>query len=80
MGCKNKKKEASSFLNTLTTFEFLIAIINLYHLHHLLLSVTQKLQGRTADIVYAYNNMQEAVDNLYYIRQNVDKEADIIYQ
>ena len=35
---------------------------------------------RTADTVYAYNNMQEAVDNLNYIWENVDKEADVIYQ
>ena len=77
------KKEASSFLNALTTFKFLIGIITLYHLLHPLSSVTQKLQGFTADIVYAYNNMQEAVDNLNYIRKNIVelyKEADAIYQ
>ena len=77
------KKEASSFLNALTTFKFLIGIITLYNLLHPLSSVTQKLQGFTADIVYAYNNMQEAVDNLNYIRKNIVelyKEADAIYQ
>ena len=74
------KKEASSFLNALTTFEFLIGIISSYRLLHPLSSVTQKLQRRTADIVYAYNNMQEAVENLNYIREDVDKEADVIYQ
>ena len=73
------KKAASSFLNALTTFEFLIGIISLYRLLNPLSSVTQKLQRRTADIVYAYNNMQEAVDNLNYIRKNVDKEADVFY-
>ena len=73
------KTEASSFFNAITTFEFLIGIISLYRLLHPLSSVTQKLQGRTADIVYALNNMQEAVDNLNYIQENVDKEA-VIYQ
>ena len=79
MGSKTKK-EASSFLNALTTFELLIRIISLYRLLHPLSSVTQKLQGRIADILYAYNNMQEVVDNLNYIWENVDKEADVIYQ
>ena len=32
------------------------------------------------DIVYAYNNIQEVIENLSYIRENVDKEADVIYQ
>ena len=77
------KKEASTSLNALTTLKFLIGIITLYRLLHPLSSVTQKLQGCTADIVYAYNNMQEAVDNLNYIRKYIVelyKEADAIYQ
>ena len=74
------KKEASSFLNALTTFEFLIGIISLYCLLHPLSPITQKLQGRTADIVYAHNDMQEVADKLNCIRENVDKETDVIYQ
>ena len=32
------------------------------------------------DIVYAYNNIQEVIENLVYIWENVEKGAKIIYQ
>ena len=62
-------------------FEFFIGIIALYSLLHPLSGITQKLQGRAIDVVYPYNNIQEFIKNLRYIRKAVEKAlmADNLY-
>ena len=79
MGCKNQKR---SILVLKSTYH-----IRIPNRDHKFVTFTPsivkchaKAAGAYSDIVYAYNNMQEAVDNLNYIRENVDKEADVIYQ
>ena len=45
------KVEATQFLNSLTKFEFAIGMIVLYRLLHPVSGITQKLQGRTIDVL-----------------------------
>ncbi|XP_065667950.1 52 kDa repressor of the inhibitor of the protein kinase-like [Hydra vulgaris] len=66
------------FRNALTKFESITGIITLYHLLHPLSYITERLQGRTTDIVYTYSNIQETIDDLNHLRKNVEKET--IYQ
>ena len=40
------KEEATSYLNSITKFEFLIGLVSLYRLLHPLVGITQSLQGR----------------------------------
>ncbi|XP_065658132.1 uncharacterized protein LOC136082646 [Hydra vulgaris] len=79
-----KKGVASYILNgslkAITThcsshFEFIIGIITLYRLLHPLSYITERLQGRTTNIVYAYSNIQETIDDLNHLRKNVEKET-----
>ena len=49
------KEDATSYLNVITKFEFLTGLVSLYRLLHLLVGITQNLQGRSIDIIKAYN-------------------------
>ena len=49
------KEDATSYLNVITKFEFLTSLVSLYQLLHPLVSITQNLQGRSIDIIKAYN-------------------------
>ena len=46
----NSKKEATAYVNALTSFEFIVGITSLYRLLNPVASITQKLEGRTIDI------------------------------
>ena len=47
------KREATSLLNAITSFEFIISLIGLYRLLHPLAGITKGLQGRGVDIIEA---------------------------
>ena len=51
------KEDATSYLNAITKFEFLIGLVSLYRLLHPLVGITQNLQGRSIDIIKAYNEV-----------------------
>ena len=57
----NSKKEATAYINTLTSFEFIVGIKSLYRLLHPVASITQKLLGRTIDIAKAYQEVQSCI-------------------
>ena len=47
------------FMKCLTKFDFVIGVVALYHLLHPLHGITVKLQGRTKDIVQAYEDVEK---------------------
>ena len=57
----NSKKEATAYINTLTSFEFIVGITSLYRLLHPGACITQKLQCRSVDIIKAYQEVQSCV-------------------
>ena len=72
------KVEATQFLNSLTKFEFVIGMIALYRLLHPVAGITQKLQGRTIDVIDAYQNINTCIEDIQLLRENVDQESDVI--
>ena len=51
------KREATSLLNAVTSFEFIISLIGLYRLLHPVASITNRLEGRGVDIIGAYGDV-----------------------
>ena len=67
------KVEATQFLNSLTKFEFVIGMITLYRLLHPVAGIMQKLQGRTIDVIDAYQNVNTCIEDIQLLRENVDQ-------
>ena len=74
------KKDATSFINSIANFEFIVGIICLYRLLHPLVPITQKLQGRVMDVVSAYNEVQSSISDMKHLRESVNEECSVIYQ
>ena len=55
------KWEATSLLNAVTSFEFIISLIGLYRLLHPLAGITNCLQGRVVDIIEAYDDVSSGI-------------------
>ena len=73
------KQEASSYLHALSNFNFIIGLISLYRLMHPFTGITKKLQGRSIDVVKAFNEVESVVNDLGAVRSNIDSEFDTIY-
>ena len=63
------KVEATQFLNSLTKFEFVIGMIALYRLLHPVVGITQMLQGRTVDVIDAYQNVNTCIEDIQLLRE-----------
>ena len=74
------KQDATSYLHAVTKFEFIIGLVSLYRLLHLLVGITQTLQGSSIDVVKAYNHVQSSIDDMKLLIENMDDEFKIIYQ
>ena len=74
------KEDTTSYLNTITKFEFLIGLVSLYRLLHVLVGITQNLQGRSIDIVKAYNKVEGCFQDMQHMRQTIDEEFHKIYK
>ena len=68
------KREA----NALTKFEFIVGIIVLYCLLHPVAGLSNKLQGRNIDIIEAYESINHCIEDMEYMRENIDNEFDQI--
>ena len=51
------KQDTTSYLHAVAKFEFIIGLVSLYRLLHLLVGITQTLQGSSIDVVKAYNHV-----------------------
>ena len=63
------KVEATQFLNSLTKFEFVIGMIALYRLLQPVAGTTQKLQGRTINVIDAYQNVNTCIEDIPLLRE-----------
>ena len=73
------KKEAFALLKAVTCFDYIIGVITLYHIMHRLKGITQKLQGRSIDIIAAYNDIEEVKGDYNDMRENIDTVFKRVY-
>ena len=64
------KKDATSYLNAITKFEFLIGLVG----------ITQNLQGRSIDLIKAYNEVEGCIQDMQHMKQTIDEEFYKIYK
>ena len=57
-----------------------MGIISLYRLLHPVAPITQKLQGRTVDVIAAFNGVKDCIEDMKTLRENVEGEFSIICQ
>ena len=76
----NSKKEATAYINALTSFEFIVGITSLYRLLHPVSSITQKLQGGTIDMVKAYQEVQSCILDMRVVQDKTEEEFFVIYR
>ena len=74
------KREATSQLNTVTSFEFIISLIGLYRILHPLAGTTNLLQGHVVDIIEAYDDVSSLIKDIKSARKNIDKEFSVIFE
>ena len=74
----NSKKEATAYINALTSFDFIVGITSLCRLLHPVASITQKLQGRTIDIVKAYQEVQSCILEMRMVQDKIEEEFLVI--
>ena len=74
------KREPTSLLNVVTSFEFIISPIRLCRLIHPLTGITNCLQGRSVDIIEAYDDVSSMTKDIKNTRKNIDKEFSVIFE
>ena len=73
------KRNANDFMHCLSRFDFIIGMVSLYFLLHPIHGTTQKLQGRSQDILQAYIDIDEVMSKLKSMRSGIDKLFSKIY-
>ena len=58
------KKDVTSSLNVITKFEFVIGLVLLYQLFQPFVGITQNLQGRSIDIIKAFNEVERCIQDM----------------
>ena len=76
----NSRKEATAYINVLTSFEFVVGITSFYRLLHPVASATQKLQDRTIDTVKTYQEVQSCILDMPVVRDKIQEELLVIYR
>ena len=76
----NSKKEATAYINALISFGLIVGITSSYRLQHPVTSITQKHQGRTIDIVKAYQEFQSCILYMRVVRDKIEEEILVIYR
>ena len=61
-------------------FKFLIGLVSLYRLLHPLVAITQNLQGRSVDIIKAYNRVESCIQDMQHMRQIIGEEFYKVYK
>ena len=63
----------------MTDFGFIVGMVTIYQFLHRLHGPTIKLQGRSMDIVQAYQQMDDLKKDYKNMRNNVDKDFKVVY-
>ena len=69
---RDDKTKAAEFMSCISRFEFIIRAVSLYSRLDPLHGLTQKLQGRSKDIVAAYQGVEEIIRQLKSMRENME--------
>ena len=75
----SSKKEATAYINALTSFEFIVGIKSLFRLLPPVANITKMLQGRTIDIVKAYQEVQSCLVDMQVVLDKIEEEFLVIY-
>ena len=67
------KRKATSLLNAVTSFEFIISLIGLHRLLHPLAGITNRFQGHGVDIIETYDDVSSVIKDIKSTRKNIDK-------
>ena len=68
------KREATSLINVVLSFEFSISLIRLYKLLNPLTGINNHSQRRGVDIIETYDNLSSVIKDIKSIRNNIHKE------
>ena len=63
----------------MTDFGFIVGMVTIYQFLHRLHGPTIKLQGRSMDIVQAYEQMDDLKKDCRKMRNNVDEDFKVVY-
>ena len=74
-----RKTKIFHISHTLCNFQYITGVMPVYQFFHPITEITSKLQGRIVDVVKDLKNVQSCIEDLYEIRQNIDKEISLIY-
>ncbi|XP_019643005.1 PREDICTED: 52 kDa repressor of the inhibitor of the protein kinase-like [Branchiostoma belcheri] len=74
------KSAAHQILKSITSFDFIVVFLIVYHYLSHLAGITVKLQGRAVDVVEAHEMVAEIQDIYRSEREGVEKGFDHIYQ
>lgn len=69
-----------SYIKSCCDFSFIVGLVSLKTLLHPLHAVTIRLQGKTVDIIQAYEDVTSVIGDLRHLRENVEVEFAVIFQ
>ena len=58
----------------------MIGLVSLYQLLHPLVGITQNLQGRSIDVIKAYNEVESCIQDMQHMRQIIDEGFHKVYK
>jgi hypothetical protein len=76
----DSKKDATAYLNSICDFSFIVGLVSIYRLLHPLHGTTVKLQGKSIDIVKAFEEIEDVKKDIKAMREAIDIEFDKIYK
>ena len=76
----NSRKEATTYINSLTSFEFIVGITSFYRLLYPVASTTQKLQDGTIDTTKTYQEVQSCILDMPVVRDKIQEDLLVIYR
>ena len=74
------KREATSFLNAVTSFEFIVSFIELRRLFHPLAGIINCLKERGVGIIEVYVDVSSAIKFIKSTRKNIAKEFSVMFE
>ena len=74
------KKDATAHLSAICNFSFIVTLVSIYRLLHPLHGTTVKLQGRSVDIVQAFDEIEDVKLDLQSTRDSINTEFGHIFR
>ena len=74
------KPEATSLLNGVSSFEFIVSLVGIYGLLHSLEVTTNRLQGRAIHIIKVYDDISSGSKDVKTTSSNIDEQLSVIFK